>query len=98
MPGPLDTLTHLTRCTDAWPAAISNDGNYNDVRLKQADAGPEADCNEAVTAQGGEEAAVGRGARGPLRPSAAWADTGPPVRPHPPQVLSQDIVQPVSAG
>lgn len=50
------------------PAAISNNGNYNDLRLKQGNSGLKADCNEVVRVKG-REGAAGE--------EAGWGTFGP---------------------
>lgn len=47
---------------------MSNNGNYNDLRLKQGNSGLKADCNEVVRVKSGEGAAAGE---------AAWGTFGP---------------------
>lgn len=44
---------------------MSNNGNYNDLRLKQGNSGLKADCNEVVRVKSGEGAA-GKRVRGAL--------------------------------
>lgn len=61
------THSHVfTWCSDASPAAISNNGNYNDLRLKQGNSGLKADCNEVVRGKG-REGASGEGTMGHFR-------------------------------
>lgn len=48
IPGTLDTHVFSLGVPKPPPAAISNNGNYNDLRLKQGNSGLEADCNEVV--------------------------------------------------
>ena len=64
IPGPRTHSHIFTWCSNASPAAISNNGNYNDLRLKQGNSGLKAECNEVVRVKGGEWAAVGRGCMG----------------------------------
>lgn len=88
----------LTGCPNASPAAISNNGNYNDLRRTQGNSGLKAGCNEVVPGRGWgqQRGETARGVPGPKLLCLVKCNQGSLALGAPSFVL-QDNQKPVSA-